>query len=358
MLFPYQYVSHKLNRMQSFINFIFFEVWCKAPKSGAFRLDLFDGNPDLKEVMTTFYYSDKKNAQFFSGHIERIYGLFAQLSRSDIRKFRKWYRGNNNIKMICANVSAIRLARYTDIPIKHEALTKQLAEFFKGLYDHLDVEVLKMKIGSIDDHYKTFMGENTAGKCPFCGLSDMLGEYHSRREAYDHYLPKTLYPFNSVNFFNLVPACHYCNSSYKTSKDPAFTPKDPARAVHRRKIFYPYAKPGYNIEVKINLNTSDIDRLEPSNIQLSFGPPGLNEEIDTWKDVYGIEERYKAKCCSETDGKYWLTQVLDEWKEDGRLPADYLTSLAKRASKSPFADCNFLRKAFLDACDNVGVFTP
>ena len=29
-----------------------------------------------------------------------------------------------------------------------------------------------------------------------------------------------------------------------------------------------------------------------------------DEEIETWKDVYGIEERYKAKCCGESDGKY------------------------------------------------------
>ncbi len=27
----------------------------------------------------------------------------------------------------------------------------------------------------------------------------------SNPEAYDHYLPKSLYPFNSINFRNLVP---------------------------------------------------------------------------------------------------------------------------------------------------------
>lgn len=91
----------------------------------------------------------------------------------------------------------------------------------------LDLAALRAKIGDIDDHYQTFVQTNKAGKCPFCGINDLLGEYHSKREAYDHYLPKALYPFNSINFRNLVPACHHCNSSYKTSKDPAYTQKTP-----------------------------------------------------------------------------------------------------------------------------------
>ena len=72
--------------------------------------------------------------------------------------------------------------------------------------------------------------------------------------------------------------------------------------------------------------------------------------------MYGIEERYKAKCCSETDGKYWLMQVIDEWQKDGRKPADYMGTLARQTQNSPFADSNFLKKAFLDGCQSIGVF--
>jgi hypothetical protein len=72
--------------------------------------------------------------------------------------------------------------------------------------------------------------------------------------------------------------------------------------------------------------------------------------------VYGIEERYKAKLCGENDGKYWLTQMLDEWKEDGRNPVDFLTTLRRQAQTRPYAECNFLKKPFLDACQQIGVF--
>jgi len=359
MLFPYQYVPHRMEKMQEFINFIFFEVWCQAPGNGPFSLDLFHGNDELKELMKSFHYSDTQGADFFNGHVERIYGLFAALIPAQIDQFKQWYQANNDIEKICANAPALHIARYTDIQTVHPILSEELATFFKGLYSQklLGLAALRDKIGKIDDHYKNFMQANTIGKCPFCGITDMQGIYHTKREAYDHYLPKALYPFNSINFYNLVPACHHCNSSYKTSHDPAFTSKDPAGAIHRRKFFYPYANPGHQIEIKISLKKTDVDHFEPGDIDLTFGPIALNEEIETWKDIYGIEERYKAKCCSESDGKYWLTQVLDEWREDGRQPANFLTSLARQTDRSPFADNNFLKKAFLEGCNEAGLFS-
>lgn len=56
-----------------------------------------------------------------------------------------------------------------------------------------------------------------------------------------------------------------------------------------------------------------------------------------------------------TNGKYWLTQVLDEWKEDGKDPSDYLKTLTRQAQNRPYAECNFLKKPFLDACDKKGL---
>jgi hypothetical protein len=346
-----------MEKMQAFIDFIFHEVWCKAPASGDYSLDLFLANPELHEVMTAFHYDDSNGAEFFSGHVERIYGFFSVLSDAQISLFQQWYQGNNDLEKVCANDPATQLARYGDIAVNHKDLAAQLGTFFKGLYSQslLNLVVLRGKIGDIDDHYQTFVQANKAGKCPFCGVNDLLGEYHNKREAYDHYLPKALYPFNSINFRNLVPACHHCNSSYKTSKDPAYKPKDPARAVQRRAVFYPYKPAAQSIELQITLQHSDIAKLTPADITLHFGPAAVAEEIETWKDVYGIEERYKAKLCTESDGKAWLTQVLDEWKELGRDPQDFLQTLTFNTKKRPFTDCNFLKKPFLDACHQIGV---
>ena len=73
--------------------------------------------------------------------------------------------------------------------------------------------------------------------------------------------------------------------------------------------------------------------------------------------MYGIDERYKAKCCGENDGKYWITQVLDEWHKDGKTSSDYLKTLYRLPAKYPFADSNFLKKAFLEGCHRAGLLT-
>ncbi|MBX9964045.1 MAG: hypothetical protein K2Y35_13365 [Burkholderiales bacterium] len=360
MLFAYKYVPHQMEKMQEFIDFIFYEVWCKASTSGAFSLDLFSAKPALHEVMEAFFYSDAKGADFFYGHVERIYRLFAQLTGPQIQHFELWFRGNNDIEKICDNDPAVHLVRYADVPAVHKDLCDELGSFFKGLYSQslLGLVALQDKIGDIDDHYAAFVKVNDEGKCPFCGISDVFGVYHSKREAYDHYLPKALYPFNSINFRNLVPACHHCNSSYKTSKDPAFTVKDPARSAHRRRVFYPYRTNAQKIEISVTVAHADFKALAPGDISIDFGPPEIDEELDTWRDVYDIDERYKAKIVGKNDGKYWITQAFDEWPARGGTVGEYVADLARQADVSPFADCNFLKRALLEACWNVGRDPP
>ncbi len=358
MLFPYTYVPHQMERMQRFINFIFYQVWCRALKAGPYSLSLFDANPALKEVMTSFAYDNTEAGDRFSSQVQSIYQSFSQLSRREIAQLKRWYQSNNNVEKVCANDPAVQLARYADIAVAHQCLAIQLGTFFKGLYSHslLDLAALRAKIGEIDKHYQAFVTTNKAGKCPFCGITDLLGEYHSKREAYDHYLPKAIYPFNSINFKNLVPACHYCNSSYKTSKDPAYTPKDPAGGAHRRAFFYPYAVSPYAIHLQVALKHSNIESMKPEDITLQFGPDDLREKINTWRDVYGIDERYRSKLCGQNDGKYWLTQVLDECQAYGKQPVDILNTREEQAQSRPYADCNFLRQPFLDACKKGGIF--
>lgn len=364
MLFPYTYVPHQMEKMQKFIDFIFFEVWCKALPNIPFGLDLFDAEPELREVMEAFFYSDAQGADFFFRHVERIYELFSALTPPQIAQFQGWYRGNNDLEKVCANDPAADLARYADVAATYPELENLLATFFKGLYSKslLDLAPLRAKIGEIDDHYQAFVSANNSGKCPFCGISDLLGEYHTKREAYDHYLPKALYPFNSINFRNLVPACHHCNSSYKTSKNPAHVQKDPAGAAVRRKVFYPFATAPYAIDLQVAFDHADIKKLMPTEIKLTFGPAELAEQVETWKDVYGIEERYRGKLLS-ADGMDWLEKALIEWRwheesagADGKTPDEYLRSVKRHAERSPYANENFLENAFLQACKAAGVF--
>ena len=364
MLFAYAYVPHRMEKMQEFIDFIFFEAWCKAPEAGPFGLHLFDSNTDLKEVITAFHYSDTKGANFFNSYVQRIYELFATLQPAQIQQMKGWYLGNNDLERVCNNDPAASLIRYVDLKAQHLALHNEIAAFFKGLYDDslLTLKALKNVIGEIDDHYKEFATVNSLSKCPFCGLNDLLGAYHSKREAYDHYLPKSIYPFNTINFRNLVPACHHCNSSYKGSKNSAFKAKDPCNTHRRRMLFYPYSTQPYRIDLQVTLQHADHENLTPNDIVLTFGPPELSDQIDTWKDIYGIEERYRAKLC-DNDAKAWVVEVLDEWRwneesagTEGKDPSSYLRSIARHTERSPYVNINFLKNEFLQACKDAGVF--
>ncbi|MEE3528707.1 hypothetical protein QO167_30190, partial [Pseudomonas aeruginosa] len=73
-------------------------------------------------------------ADFFYGHVERIYGLFSSMTVVQINQFQQWYQGNNDLEKVCANDPATHLARYADIAVNHKNLAAQLGTFFKGLY--------------------------------------------------------------------------------------------------------------------------------------------------------------------------------------------------------------------------------
>jgi hypothetical protein len=106
----------------------------------------------------------------------------------------------------------------------------------------------------------------------------------------------------------------------------------------------------------INRPCHDWTNIQPANIELQIRPDELREELDTWLDVYGIDERYKAKCCAENDGKYWIEQVLDECQNDGRTPEQIFNTLARQAKLKPYADVNFLKFPLLEACNNKRLF--
>ena len=151
--------------------------------------------------------------------------------------------------------------------------------------------------------------------------------------------------------------CNQCNSSYKLQKDPT-TNIDPIcrkTGGTRRKAFYSYAAAAPGIAVTVVLRTQDVTNLVPSEIDLQLAAPGRDEEVEAWKEVFGIEERYKAKLCGKNDGKAWLAKILDERANIGLTKEQMLDYEFNAADQSPFADANFLKKPFLIACKDAKI---
>ncbi|MEI6175532.1 MAG: hypothetical protein WCS43_01455 [Verrucomicrobiota bacterium] len=355
MLFTYRYVKHDIEKIQIWLDHLVRNVWCKA--AGRFHVGLLDTR--LREVVIAVADDNRTKRKLFEP-IRDLFDLFKNLSVNQRKQFSRWYDANNNIEALCSNSPKHQPVTYAEVA----QINADLAEKLKGFYDDLWDRVLGLgpvesEIGTIDAHYKDFIRENNEGKCPYCGYGDIKGLQHSKREAYDHFLPKGAYPFNSVNFKNLAPMCHECNSSYKLKLDPIkhIDPITRKNTGVRRKAFYSYSPSSPGISIDIAFSNTDIENLTSSDITLTFTAPGREEEVDSWKDVFGIEERYKAKCCAKNDGKAWLQQIIEECANPqvGLTSDDLLAQVIRAAERSPYDSANFLKKPFLLACKNAGL---
>ncbi len=359
MLFSYTYITQDMEKMQGYMDYIFYKVWCEARRMPEYGIELFDANLELKEILRDFDIQTSEGGDLFLRSIEDIFNLFKELSSIQIEQLRAWYTANNNIKALCANEENVNPITYGELKIFNEPLYIKIKKLFTNLYgDKIIGRVpITKKIGEIDAHYKAFMSVNTKGKCPCCGINGLKGVYHSKREAYDHYLPKGTYPFNSINFTNLIPLCHECNSSYKLEKNPLYIVPNPIEG--RRKAFYLYTNEDIKIDISIRLNLIRKDEIKPENIEINFQADGYEEELGTWKEVFGVEERYKAECSAENDGIDWLEQITDDIDNyDGISKDQALETLRKAKERKPFAEKRFLKLPFLEACDTIGLLDP
>jgi len=145
---------------------------------------------------------------------------------------------------------------------------------------------LLTELGIRDKQYSVIYESNLYHVCPFCGC-EFFDAPGAPREALDHFLAESKYPFAAANLQNLVPMGNKCNSKYKLAQDILYT-DDGAR----RKSFYPYRESS----VKVSLDRSDPFEGEKGLFPLpywriDFEPD--NEEVVTWNTVFHIQERYQ-----------------------------------------------------------------
>lgn len=356
MLFPYSPIRHGMRQMHFFVTYIFAKVWCKAP-SKDYSLDLFSGFKSLHAIMEELDREDKAGKEkgagaFFYKNVNEIFNEFKALQPSEIKELRKCFLNNNNIQALCEG--RIDPSRY---PRKFtRVLDQKINEFFSKLYSSgfFNLKIVKDNIGTdIHDHYKAFAKANAIPCCPFCGLQPMDTEYNSSREAYDHYLPSSVYPFNSVNFKNLAPACHKCNSQYKGAKDPLVCDQG-----GRRRAFYPYSLRNYNIQLSIKFLNPGQYPAELGEIQIELMCPDFEEELITWDSIYQIKERLSAKCCSGPVSKAWMNRIQIECLNYGRTPEQALEAELLACGESPWVDASFLKAAYLQEVDRAGLISP
>lgn len=364
MLFSYHYVPHQpMGKMHGFINYIFYKVWCRA-KQVEYSIELFKGNKDLLKIMQALsrlelaeeLTKDKnKAAFFFYQHINDIFNEFKKLTNDEIEQYKVYYQHNNNIEKLCQGLNNYIPITYDHLNPQKESLNKKLNNFFQNLYSIvLPLSNIKSVTGTLKDYYKCIVKENrkfnSLNTCPFCGLTTLDTEFSESREAFDHYLPKSKYPFNSVNLKNLAPICNKCNArSNKGEKNPLYN-----NSGSRRKAFYPYADKHPTTKINIMLaEQCNLLELKPDDVNIIFCSKNQQDEIETWKDLFNIESRYKEWTC--THAVSWLETIFIHCTNYQKQPADVLKAELDTAKRAPWKDTNFLKKSFLEACDRKGL---
>ena len=361
MLFPYKFVPHKMEMMQEFIDFLFYEVWCKASVL-VYGADIFEkeGKP-WKKIMEELFRLDSAGkmkdvgaAAFFYNDVNQIFNEFKALTADEIESYKTIYAINNSIEDVCKKTCSQPPSKYPDLLTSKAQLNELLKDFFSKLYSSgfFDLKLVKDAFEStLSKYYTDFVRSNNEDICPFCGLQPLDGEFDPTREAFDHYLPKSLYPFNSVNLKNLAPSCNKCNSGNKKDKDIAFNTDGTTR-----KAFYPFSTEKYTTNIHISITDKKWYQMTPECLNLRLSSDGHEEEVNTWIDLFRIDQRFAAHCCGKRGELNWLNRIFAESSNYQKTPKEVLESELKYLSADMLSDANFLKKPFLEACEQAGLF--
>jgi len=355
MLFTYKYISHDIEKLQEYLDFLFEEVWIVA--EGSFNFNKLDGKKELKDLCEKLELEGTEWGEFFNNRIAWIHDEFAKIDDDDFKlELIDCYYYNNEVEILC-NDKLKTPIDYTTLKTRYPELENAINSLYTRLYGStspFNLEAFgQLSKKMIPSHYKEFMEENKEGLCPFCGISKVDGNIVDTREAYDHYLPKSLYPFNSVNFKNLAPMCDKCNSRNKGAKDPI------NYTVVRQLAFYPFANIHPKINISVNLKTADIRNLKEEEIDIIVESSGYEEQIESWKRVFGIEKRYKELCCDKNEGISWFASVIDGF-ENAKLKGitDFDVWVKMKlidAGFNDFSSYGFLKTGFLEECKKKGL---
>ena len=137
--------------------------------------------------------------------------------------------------------------------------------------------------------------------CPFCWKVPLVKIENWRLFDLDHFFPKSEYKYLAINFYNLIPACKWCNYTKKENN-----PKN-------KNIFHPYfwyLNDLYNFDLDYNF----ILKWEHSEF-FKLKEIYLNSQ-DTKNDIWFIRDKIeKIKTEKINIEKLKLNKNLEEWEK-------------------------------------------
>lgn len=316
--------DHPIFTLHKYVQHLVCEVWCKANDTPC--EDLLD--PDFEKIYSAY--------DWLKTDIDSIYKKCKSLTENQRTSIKNAFEINNRISDLCNGTKPVELSSLPKI-VK-EDMKPLLVKFYDELLD------LKKVPGSKLDYYNQLLTKNSFKTCPCCGLSQIESIESKYREDNDHYLPKSEYPFASVNFQNLVPLCSKCNKKCKGTKNPF---------MDGRVSYFPFDESRSDITVsvaiKTNLNTNYL-KISKDEVTVSFS--GNSRKNETWNYLFEIEERYteEVRSFSCTELRVIANRMLrNSERNNGLSYEEILEDKVDEYSVDLYVDRNFLKKTFLEA---------
>lgn len=315
MLFLLQRVNSNIEKAHEIPKYFFEQL--KKNSSTNFGLHLFP----------TWVQSD--DFKFLRDHFEIFFNsLKSNISnQTDIIKICEIFSENNEIEKICSDINQVvtcidekkLISLYKDID-------KYIDKLFDWLYgSFLNSRTLEKKLNtSLKKHYEDFADLNSR-TCVFCGIHEFSLPIVENRQSYDHYLAKSIYPFSSINFDNLIPICGQCNT-IKSDENIVY---EDYKTLKRRVFFYPY-KAHNGIKILLNCNRFPLNIKDNGNWNVSVNEVNTNdkEKLIAWKKVFNIESRFTKYI--EVKVGCWFEEFIKDFKTSNSSISKFLNDLENK----------------------------
>lgn len=338
MLQPYEFKYSKLHDVNSFVNYIMLEVMLRANKYSDM---VFESNLTIAKYKALI---DGTNENYLLNPLKEIFILCKKLKPSEIKVLKRAVHHNGKISDLCDGI--LLPVRYEDIELISTRLATAIRKFCDALYVNcLDIACFYNQYEKIDEYYKRLVGRKLTCRC--CGVGTILNQFHDHRSALDHYLPKSKYPFVAVNFKNLLPICDTCNGKYKLDKDTLLITEKKGKRILKKsatKAFYPFSKTKHSIDINISFKATYNSSIEAKDLDVKLTHPTEQTKVDNWNRIFGIEDNYKATCCSDNMIAYY-EEYFFALKTRGIALNQHISDL----ELNKYYDMNFLKIPFLRA---------
>jgi len=309
MIYFYQSISpQRIENLHNYMHHFFSQLLVATPPAYT----------RARYLHANFVVAATDNRNFLEKKLKKIHQVYSALLPPEKTVVQNAYSNNNDIVGICNS---------TVDPIKYSQLPNTIQQPVRTLYDSLwkmlshktAYVAIKNQCGSLKTHFETFRQTNTKAVCPFCGMNSLLDDQDEMKNAYDHYIPKSEYPFCSVNFKNLFPICDTCNKNgNKGFKDIPYDPTTAARAV----LYFPYnnTTPNHKIKLKLNSASFDLSNKASWSLDIDCDPAANNIRKERWKEIYKIESRFKSKIASPSGNYFWKDEILKSYQKKSTEP--------------------------------------